>query len=399
MRLVLVALFLAGQESAPPAPVVKIVSSLPRTGSAKAQTDFIVDAIRLAVEEAGATAGGFKVVYEDWDGFDATARRPWEREPENARRAVEDKDVMVYLGTYNSGSAKRSMPILNKAGLLMISPANTWPGLTKPGKGAEDEPEVYRPTGTVNDCRVVPADDVQGAVGTEWAKSLGAKRVAVLDDGEAYGKGVADLFVARAQTIGLKVLLQESIDPIAAQFRELMTKVKDADPDLLYFGGTTQTKAGQIAKDTVKVGLRCKLMVPDGCHEDAFVESAGAESLNDRTYVTSGAIPPGKLTGAGKGFVERFRTRYQREPEGYAICGYEAARVVLRAIASAGKKDRDAIRAACLKIRNYRGVLGWWSFDSNGDTTVRTTGGWRVREGRFEFDRVLAGPPDPLNYK
>ena len=106
------------------------------TGSAKPQCDTIVNGIKIALEEAGYRAGPFEIEYADWDDATAGAGQ-WTAEAEtaNAVRAVHDPDVMAYLGTYNSGAAKISMPILNKAGLLMLSPANTWPGLTKPGKG------------------------------------------------------------------------------------------------------------------------------------------------------------------------------------------------------------------------------------------------------------------------
>lgn len=370
--------------------VIKIVSSLPRTGSAKAQTDTIVNGIRMAFEEAGWKIGKFKIQYEDLD--DATAAEgKWtpEKEAANAEQAIKDKDVMVYIGTYNSGAAKISMEKLNKVNLLMISPANTWPGLTKPGKGDPGEPEKYRPTGKVNYTRVVPADDIQGVVGADWAKRMGAKKVFILDDREVYGKGIADLFKARAEEIGLRVLGQEGIDSNAQEFKPLMTKIKSLEPDLVYFGGTTQTKAGQIAKDMLAVGLRCKLMVPDGCFEDAFIESAGAENLNDRCYITFGGLPPEKLTGKGKEFVDQYRKKFGNVPEAYAAYGYEAAKVALEAIRLAGKKDRDTIRAACLTIQDFQGTLGQWSFDENGDTTNRTMSGNLVRNGKFEFVEVL----------
>jgi branched-chain amino acid transport system substrate-binding protein len=371
--------------------VIKIVSSLPRTGSAKAQTDTIVNGIQMAIEEAGAKVGQWTIKYEDLD--DATAAEgKWtaEKEAANAEQAIKDGDVMVYIGTYNSGAAKVSMPKLNEADLLMISPANTWPGLTKPGKGDKGEPEKYRPNGgKVNYTRVVPADDIQGVVGADWAKKLGAKKVFILDDREVYGKGIADLFKARCEEIGLKVLGQEGIDASAQEFKPLLTKVKAAEPDLVYFGGTTQTKAGQIAKDMIAVGLKCKMMVPDGCFEDAFIESAGAENLNGRTYVTFGGLPPARLTGKGKEFVEKYKKKHGKDPEGYAVYGYEAAKVALKAIEMAGKKDRNAIREACLKIKNFDGALGKWSFDKNGDTTNRTMSGQVVKDGKFEFETLL----------
>ena len=372
--------------------VIKIVSSLPRTGSAKNQTDTMVNGIVMAFDEAGWKLGNWTIKYEDLD--DATAAEgKWtaEKEAANADQAIKDADVMIYIGTYNSGAAKVSMPKLNQANMLMLSPANTWPGLTKPGKGDPGEPEKYRPTGKVNYARVVPADDIQGVVSAEWAKKLGLTKVFILDDREVYGKGIADLFHLRAEEIGLKVLGHEGIDSQAQEFKALMTKIKAATPDLVYFGGTTQTKAGQVAKDMIAVGLKCKVMVPDGCFEDAFISSAGAENLNDRALITFGGLPPEKLKGKGAAFVATYKAKYGKDPEAYAVYGYEAAKVAIEAISKAGKKDRDAIRDACLKIKNFDGALGKWSFDKNGDTTMKRMSGNTVRNGKFEFVEELGG--------
>src|SRR5436190_9869578 len=136
--LILILVFLLGSwglAQGDPA-VIKIVSSLPRTGSAKGQTDTIVNGITMAFEDAGWKAGSFQIKYEDLDDATAAAGQ-WtaEKETANAEQAIKDPDVMIYIGTYNSGAAKQSMPILNRSNILMVSPANTWPGLTKPGKG------------------------------------------------------------------------------------------------------------------------------------------------------------------------------------------------------------------------------------------------------------------------
>jgi branched-chain amino acid transport system substrate-binding protein len=370
--------------------VIKIVSSMPRTGSAKAQTDTVVNGIKMALDEAGWKAGPFTLEYLDWD--DATAAAgSWvaEAETANAERAARNPDVMAYIGTFNSGAAKVAMPILNRANLLMISPANTAPGLTKPGLGEAGEPGIYRPTGKVNYVRVVPADDLQGPLGADWAKEMGVKKVYVLDDNEVYGRGIAVLFKERCQEIGIEVLGHDSIDARASEFKSLMATIKAKGPDLVYFGGTTQTKGGQLARDLVAAGMNCKFMVPDGCMEDAFIEAAGADVLNGRCYVTFGGLPPDKLTGPGKVFVEKYQKRYGTMPEAYAIYGYEAAKVAIAAIAKAGKKDRAAIVDACLSIRDFDGALGRWSFDANGDTTLTTMSGNIVRDGRFEFVKML----------
>ncbi|MFO0864793.1 MAG: ABC transporter substrate-binding protein [Gemmataceae bacterium] len=96
--------------------MIKIVSSLPRTGSAKAQTDTMVNGIKLAMEEVNGKIGDIAIEYLDWDDATAAAGQ-WTAEAEatNADKAAKNPDVMVYIGPYNSGAAKISMPILNKA--------------------------------------------------------------------------------------------------------------------------------------------------------------------------------------------------------------------------------------------------------------------------------------------
>jgi branched-chain amino acid transport system substrate-binding protein len=370
--------------------LVRIVSSLPRTGAAKQQTDSIVRGIRMAIDEAGGRVGSFRVEYLDLDDSTVAAGQ-WTSEAEaaNARRALQDPDVVACIGPLNSGAAKVSMPILNFGDLLMVSPAATAVGLTKPGLGEPGEPAVYRPMGRINFVRVVPADDLQGPLSAEWARRRGVQKIYVLDDGQVYGKGIADLFAERCREIGIEVLGHDSIDARAQEFKSLMAWVKSLDPDLVYFGGTVQSKGGQLAKDMFSAGIDAVLLVPDGCHAQAFIDSVGAAMLDGRCFVTFGGLPPERLVGKGAAFVERYRREYGESPDGYAVYGYEAAGVVLRAIHDAATKDRRAITAAALAIRDYDGALGRWGFDDNGDTTLGVLTVSVVREGRFEFAETI----------
>ena len=366
------------------AEVIKIVSSLPRTGSANGQTTSMVNGLKMAIAETGGQIAGYTITYEDWD--DASPERgQWDPalEAANAQHAVQDADVMAYVGTYNSGAAKISMPILNQAAIIMVSPANTYPGLTKPGTGEANEPAVYRPTGKINYYRVVPADDIQGDVAATFAKEMGFKKVFILDDRELYGKGVANVFERVAKKLGLVVTGHEGIDAKAANFRSLVTKIKSTGADLVYFGGTTQSGAGQLAKDLVSSGVKAKLMMPDGCRESALIESAGKENLEGRAYVTFGGLPPSQLQGKGRDFYEAYKKKYNAEPEAYAVYGYESGKVVMEAIRRAGKKDREAIRAAVAGIRDMDGALGKWSFDANGDTSLKLMVVEEIKDGRF----------------
>jgi branched-chain amino acid transport system substrate-binding protein len=382
---------------------IAIVSSLPRTGSARQQSGTIVNGIRMALDDAdddqeqpGWQVAGFEIEYRDMD--DATAiAGSWtsERETANAIKASQDLDVMAYIGTFNSGAAKVAMPILNRAGLLMISPANTACELTNPDVADPRELAGLRPSGRINYCRVVPSDDKQARFGAEWTKELGFSRVVVLDDNEVYGKGLAALYAENCERLGVTVAYRDSIDVKSQEFRSLMTRIKSYDPDLIYFGGTTQSKGGQLAKDMVEAGLDCKLMVPDGCYEEAFIQSGG-ERIDGRVYVTFGGLPPSQQTGAGGRFVDRYRKQFGVEPEVYAIYGYEAGAALLDAIRRAGQKDRDAIREACLATKDFsHGALGRWSFDANGDITNAQMSGSIVKNGEFVFLKQWTAEPNP----
>ncbi len=379
--------------SAHAADTIKIVSSLPRTGSANAQTTSMVNGIKMAIAELGAKIGESTLVYEDWD--DASPQKGnWDPtvEAQNADKAIADAEVMAYIGTYNSGAAKISMPKLNAAGLVMVSPANTAPNLTKTGFGEPNEPAVYRPSGKINYFRVVPTDDVQGAVAADYAKELGATKVFVLNDREVYGMGVAAVFEKRAKEIGLTVVGTDGIDYKAANFKSLVTKMKQAGADLVYFGGTTQTNAGQIAKDIVSGGLKAKLIVPDGCYEKAFIESAGAKALEGRCFITFGGVEAKALKGKGAEFYANYKKTYGGEPEGYAVYGYESAKVVLSAMqklhAAGTAITRAGVLAEVSKTKGFTGALGTWSFDENGDTTNRVMSVNTVVAGEFATVKV-----------
>lgn len=368
----------------------KIVSSLPKTGSANGQATSIANGIRLAIEEINGKIDGIPVLYEDWDDA-SPARGQWDPavEAANADKAIQDPSVVAYIGPYNSGAAKISMPKLNQAGLLQVSPSATWPGLTKPGLGEPNEPMIYRPAGKPTFFRVVPADDLQGDVGAKWAQELGAQKLFILHDGELYGKGVASVFKKSAEKLGLSVLGFDKIDPKASNFRSLAVRIKQVAPDLVYFGGTTQTGAGQLAKDLKAAGVKAKFMAPDGCFENSFIESAGKDVLEDNAFITFGGVPAKELKGNGKVFYEAYKKAFNTEPEGYSAYGYESAKVVLAAIQRASSRDRGGIIAAMKDTKEFPGALGTWSFDENGDTSVKLMSGNTVKNGEFVLVKIL----------
>lgn len=384
---------------------LKIVSSLPLTGASLTQTDTIVKSIQLRLKQANnqACGGKYNLVYTSMDDASA-ALGQWDGavETDNANKAVSDAAVVAYIGTFNSGAAKLSIPILNKAGLVMVSPANTYAGLTKPGKGdaSKGEPDVYYPTGKRNYARVIVADDVQGAVAANWAKSLGVGSVYILDDGQLYGKGVADVFNKTAAGLGIKVIAQESIDPKAADYKALMTKIAASNggkaPDLVYFGGVIDSNGAQLLKDKVGAmgdNTKVKFMGPDGMQTQALIDGAGA-AVAEGAYATVGGVPFDQLPPAGQQYRKDYTAAYGETNEPYSVYGYEAANVVLNAIETVCKNggdptSRQAVRDAVFATKNFSGVLGTWSFDANGDTTLTDMTGYVVKSGKYEAVGVL----------
>ena len=378
---------------------LNIVSSLPLTGSSLTQTDTIVKSIQLKLKQINnqVCGGKYNIVYESKDDASAALGK-WDPavETENANKAAADKSVIAYIGTFNSGAAALSIPILNKAEVVMVSPANTNPGLTKPGKGdaKKGEPDVYYPNGKRNYARVVAADDIQGAVAANWAKSLGVTSVYILDDAELYGKGVADVFNKSATALGMKVIAQESIDPKAADYKSLMTKIASSNggqpPDMIYVGMVVDNNAAQLLKDKVGVmgdNTKVKYMGPDGIQTQAFIDGAGKD-VAAGVYATVGGIPNDKLPPAGQQYLKDYEKEYGKTNEPYAVYGYDSIGAVIAGIekvcaAGGDPTNRAAVRDAVMSIKDYAGALGTWSFDANGDTSLSDMTGYVVKDGAY----------------
>ena len=216
---------------------IKIYTSWPMQGAMLPEGTGMKNGVDLALDQNKREAAGYclETVNLD-DASPQTGKWDGAVEAENANKAVSDSDAMIYIGTYNSGAAKVSMAITQRAHMAQITPANTYPGLTKKAGAAAGEPEIYRPLGIVSYFRVPPADDIQGAVGANWAKKLGHKKVFILNDQELYGKGIADVFEAEAKKIGLEVLGNEGIDYKQPDQKPILTKIRASGADLTTWG-------------------------------------------------------------------------------------------------------------------------------------------------------------------
>jgi len=375
---------------------IKIYSSWPLSGATEQLGGDAVEAVKMAFADFGNAAGGFAIEYEALDDGILANNGAWDAgvETDNANRAINDPDCMVYMATYNSGAAQISIPITNQAGLVQISHANTYPGLTKVTEGItlEGEPEIFYPTGTRNYCRVISTDDLQGGAAARWAyNDQGRRKAYILHDNQPYGRGVALVFQMVFEELGGEVLGFEGFDPNAPDYQSLMASIADAGPDIVYLGAIVNLNASKLlvdlrdfmpADDVIFLG-------PDGLFNQAFVDGAGEAA--EGSYITFGGIPANFLEGAGADYAEAMEAVLGHIPDAYAMYAYEAAVVVIQAIDKAAAKDRAAILEALMGTTDFHSLLGHtWSFNAEGDSTVQMMGLNQVQAGQIVYLQLIA---------
>jgi branched-chain amino acid transport system substrate-binding protein len=382
----------AGTGGGGAAKTVKIVSDLPLQGSSAAQTAQMNDAIKLYLSEIGNKVGNYTIQFEAFDDSTA-AKGAWDEATcaANARKYVEDETIIGVLGTFNSGCAKIEVPIANEASLAFISPANTLTGLTHEGPGIEPgEPDKYYPSGTRNYARVVTSDDVQGQIDASYMKDkLGVTKVFILDDKDAYGKGVADAFQAAAKDIGLAVAGHEGWDANAQNYKALMTSIKSSGADGIFVGGISCFNGGQLVKDKVSVvgdNDAVKMVVSDGFVQASLFDEAGADKV-EGVYGTAPTLNPEDLPGPGKEFNAKVQEQFG-QPEVYTAYAVAALQMMLAALE---KSDgtREGVTGA-LAGASADTVVGPITFDENGDPKDKFESVFQGKGGNWEFVEQIA---------
>jgi branched-chain amino acid transport system substrate-binding protein len=374
---------------------VTVYSSLPLQGASRVQTQAVNNGAKLALEQANGKAGNITVKFVPLD--DSTAQAgSWTPEAEsgNARKAAQDKSTAFYLGTFNSGAAAIAIPILNEAAVPMISPANTAVGLTtnQPGS-APGEPDKYYPTGTRNYTRIVPKDTIQGAALVTLMKQDGCTKVELTNDKEVYGAGLGKNVELAAKAQGLSIISNDAIDKNAANYRSLAQKAKAAGADCFIYTGITANNAVQLYKDFAAALPQAKLYGPDGVAESGFAtpkDGGIPTSLDPRVKVTVATLSPDEYPPDGQAFFKDYSTKYgENNPDPYAIYGYEAMKLGLDAIARSKTGDRPDILKALFATKDRKSVLGTYSIDENGDTTLTDYGVYGIKDGELTFDQTI----------
>jgi len=351
---------------------IHIYSSLPRQGTNTEQTNTLVEQIKAVLD--GQKIGNFTIKYFDLDDSSAANNGDWDGtvEQANANKVVADPDAMAYIGTYNSGAAKLAIPILNAACIVMVTPANTYPGLTKVVNGVTKpgEPDTYYPNGYRNFARVVGTDDAQGNAGALWAKTLGKTKAYVLDDSQVYGQGLARSFAIGFAKAGGTVLsangTSESFDAKATDYSAIAQKIKSSGADMIYIGSITGQNTGKLWKDLRAAMPDITIMAGDGVFEKSWYDGVG--SAGNGTYLTFGATGPDQLTGAGKDWYTKYLADHNgTSPAVYTAYGNAAATVVFAALQKAATNDRYEVLKNVMATKDLDTVTGKVTLDAGGD--------------------------------
>jgi branched-chain amino acid transport system substrate-binding protein len=376
---------------------VDIYSSLPLQGASTAQTDPLVNGIKLALSQAGGKAGSFTVNYQSLDDSTAAAGE-WDptQTAANARKAAADPKTVYYIGEFNSGASEVSIPVLNQAGIPQLSPANTYVGLTAaiPGATAPGEPQKYYPTGKRTYLRIVPKDSIQAAADLLALKDEGCTKVAVANDKEAYGAGLAKMMELEKGSYGIDIVSNTGIDPKAPNFRSYAATIKSQGATCFEFAGIVANGGVQITKDVHAALPTAKILGPDGMCTSSWTNSkkGGVPASIDPFIECTVATLDLSAYPGGKTFLASYKAKYGvANPDPYAIYGYEAMKLgldTIKGLGANGNNKADVLNALfATKARNS--VLGTYGFDKNGDTTLTAYGLYKVTAGDPAFLKTL----------
>jgi branched-chain amino acid transport system substrate-binding protein len=378
-----------------------IASDLPLQGASRRQWEQVTKAIQFTVEQNDFLAGDKKIGFQACD--DATAQAgKWDAAKcaANGQAYAANPAVLGVVGTYNSGCAKIIVPILNRAPggpLAMVSPGNTYLGLTKGGPGSEaGEPDKYYPTGTRNYARVVATDNFQGAADALLMKQLGLKNVYVLSDGEVFGQGITTLTQRAMEQpeVGVKVAGFAKWDGRASSYESLANKIKGTGADGVFLGGIIDNNGGKLVKDLRAVlGPDIAIIAPDGFTPVSAIADEGGAAA-EGVYVSVAGAPTEELTGAGKEFIDAFGAEIGEELDPFSAYGAQATEVLLDAI-ERSDGTRQSVVDELFKTDVKDGILGSFSFDADGDTTANPVTFYRVVDGKSTTFTTIT-PPESL---
>jgi branched-chain amino acid transport system substrate-binding protein len=362
--------------------VLKVGVNLSFTGADAESAGRIANGAILAFDEANAKhevpGYTFQVVKFD-DATPTAGQYDPAQAATNARSMVSDKGFVAALGPQMSGAGKAMSPILSQGDLAIITPASTNPDITDPKFAAQ-----YRPAGKAVYFRTVATDAFQGPnMANYMADTLKVKSVYVLDDSGAYGVGLADAFQAQAEKKGIKILGRDRLDPKAADYSAVLTKIKSMNPDALYYGGVNQagTKLAKQAYDIIPKVIKAG---GDGMQSADLLKGAGFPAV-EGWYATV-ASPHFEEAGnaRAKAFSDAYFKKFNQHPDDYTITCYTGAEVIVQAVKDLVKAhkavDRNSVRDAIQKVDLKSSLIGPVEFDANGDLKNKVISVFQIKK-------------------
>jgi len=358
--------------------VLRIGIDLSFTGADADSAARIANGGVMAFEEANASGAVKGYTFEVVKLDDATATAG-QYDPAqaatNARKMVSDKGFIAALGPQMSGAGKAMAPILSQGDLATITPSSTNPDITNP-KFADQ----YKPAGKAIYFRTVATDAFQGPyMANYYADTLKVTSVYVLDDSGAYGVGLADAFQGQAEKKGIKIIGRDRLDPKAADYTAVLTKIKSLNPDAIYYGGVLQAGV-KLAKQAYDIVPKMIKGGGDGMYGPELMTAVGFPA-NEGWYATI-ASPHVTEDAKMANWVKTFKAKFKVDPDDYSVTAYDAADVIVAALkkVTAGGKapTRDAMRDAIqsVKVTTLQGPI---SFDDNGDLTDKTISVFQIK--------------------
>jgi len=314
----------------------------------------------LAVVQFNAANAGCQVTLKEFDSQGSP-----DQAPALATQAIEDASILGIVGPAFSGESKAVNPLFDEAGLSIITPSATNEALNDNGW------KIFH--------RALAGDDKQGPGVVAYIKNkLAAATVGVIDDATEYGKGIADIV---REGLGDAVVASDSIDPAAADFSAAVSKMKDAAPAAIFYGGY-YAEAGKLAKQLRDAGVEATLVFGDGVKDNGFIEAAGpaAEGSIITCTCSDGA--------SNAEFAAAYGEQFPGEtPQTYAAEAYDSANAFLAAIAS-GAADRAAV-LAFLKSYDVAGVTKQIKWDETGEVAGNAVYSYKVEGGAIVVEGLI----------
>ncbi len=362
-----------------------IYSSLPLQGPSAAISQQIVGGEKLALADAGGRAGRFQVGYVSLDDSNPKIGE-WSPDvtATDAKIAAQDPSTIAYLGDYNSAATAVSLPLINAAGILQVSPASPYIGLTRSLDAGQDEPERFYPSGRRTFARLQPGDTVQGAAQVQLMRSLGVHRLYVLDDQDPFEVPLATIVASDAEHAGIAVSAHDSISTTAgATYTGEIEKIVESGAQAVFFAGGGAAGTIALWRQLHGADPRLLLLGSSSMVSESFTSQIGAAAAD--TYLTTPVLAPDLYPPSAQRVLSDYRRDFVGEAGPYALYGYEAMSVVLDAIRDGGARgnDRQVVTERVFATRNRNSVLGRYSIEPDGETTL----------SRYGVDRVLGGRP------